>query len=127
MSYHLTIVDEPSYVHATVTGTHSPENARRFLAEAHEACARRNCTAVLLEMNLSGPSLSTSSIFEVVAERIPSALIFERIAYVDASSERDPLQKKFAETVAVNRGLGVRSFRNVADAKRWLRESAIED
>ena len=127
MPYHLTIEENPSYLHAKVTGTHNAENARRFLVEVHEACVRGNYSAVLLEMNLSGPSLSTVSIFDVISERSPDALKLKRIAYVDAGSERDPRQARFAETVARNRGVRVRLFRNVDDAERWILGSASED
>src|SRR6266481_1317272 len=99
MPYHLTIVEKPSYLHAKVTGTHSVENIRRFLAEVHEASVRLSRSAVLLEMNFSGPSLAAARIFDIVTERSPPALKFERIAYVDTSSERDPEKMRFAETV----------------------------
>lgn len=120
MTYHLTIEEKPSYLHARVTGTHNAENLRRFLVEVHEECARRNCTAVLLEMNLSGPSLDTGSIFDVVSERSAAGMMFKRIAYVDTSPERDLRKMEFAETVAVNRGVRVRLFHSVADAERWM-------
>jgi hypothetical protein len=127
MSYHFTIGEKPSYLHAKVTGTRTAENARRFLVEAHAACVRRNFSALLLEMNLSGPSLNPSSIFDVISERSPDGLKFEKIAYIDAGSEGDPQQAKFAETVAVNRGVMVRLFRNLDDAECWTRGSAQED
>ncbi len=120
MTYQLTIEEKPSYLHAKVTGTHNAENIRRFLEEVHEECARRHCTAVLLEMNLAGPSLDTASIFDVVSERSAQGMMFKRMAYVDASAERDPRKMEFAETVAVNRGVKVRLFHSVADAERWM-------
>jgi hypothetical protein len=126
MPYHLTIEEKPSYLHAKVTGTRSAENARRFLVEAHEACVRGKYSAVLLEMDFSGPSLNTVSIFDVISERSPDALMFERIAYVDAGAEGDPQQARFAETVARNRGVRVRLFRSVADAERWMLDPASE-
>ena len=120
MSYHLTIEERPTYLHAKVTGDHNARNALRFLEEVYEACVKSNCSAVLLEMNLSGPSLGSANIFGVISQRTPFALKLRRIAYVDASSERSPEQMKFAETVAVNRGVNVRLFRNLADAERWI-------
>jgi len=125
MPYHLTIEEKPSYLYAKVTGTHTPENARRFLVEAHEACVKRNYSTLLLEMSLTGPSLGATSIFNVISERSPDALKFRCIAYVD-TSDRDPKEMKFAETVARNRGVNVRLFRNLADAELWIRGSAIE-
>jgi hypothetical protein len=117
--YHLTIEEHPTYLHATVAGTHSPENALRFLKEAHEACVKSGKTAVLLEMNLVGPSLDATSIFRVISERSGEAVKLRKIAYVDASS-RDPEKMRFAETVAVNRGVNVRLFQDLAEAKEWM-------
>jgi stage II sporulation SpoAA-like protein len=119
MPYHLTIQEHPAYLHATVTGTHSPENAMRFLKEVHEACMTAGKTAALLEMNLAGPSLDATSIFRVISERSGEASKLKKIAYVDASS-RDPEKMRFAETVAVNRGVNVRLFQDLAKAKEWM-------
>ncbi len=126
MPYHLNLEELPTYLHATVTGTHTPENALRFLKEAREACAERGYTAVLLEINLSGPSLDSTSIFRVIAQRSTDAAGLRKIAYVDASS-RDPEKKKFAETVAINRGLNVRLFQDLAEAKEWMAQSLSAD
>lgn len=119
MAYHLTIEELPSYLHATLSGTHSAENALRFLEDAYEACVKRGHSAVLLEMNLSGPSLDLASIFGVIMQRSTDAVKLRKIAYVDAS-ERDPDRMKFAETVAINRGVNVRLFRDLDSAKQWI-------
>lgn len=122
MSYQLTLVEKPSYLHATASGDHTPQNAARFLREAHEACVQREKQALLLEMNFSGPSLDPSGIFGVVGEAAsrPGAKL-RKIAYVDTSA-RDPEKMKFAETIALNRGVNVRLFRDVEEAKRWMAE-----
>jgi hypothetical protein len=120
MSYVLSIEERPSYLHAKVSGRRSAENARRFLLEVHEAWTRRNCTALLLEMNLSGPSLSVLTIYNLIAERAPHAFGLRRIAYVEVGPGHDPAQARFAETVARNRGVNVRLFPTVEDAAVWL-------
>lgn len=122
MSYELILEEQPSYLHAKVSGTHNAENARRFLVEVHEAWVQRNYSAVLLEMNLSGPSLGVLGIFNVISERAPHALGLKQIAYVDGCSEHDPEQARFAETVARNRGVNVRLFQTVGEAAGWLRD-----
>jgi hypothetical protein len=43
------------------------------------------------------------------------------IAFVDTSPEHDFAAMEFAETVAVNRGVNVRVFRNVRAARKWIR------
>ena len=120
MDYHLTITERGSYLHAAVSGPNTRENALRFLKEAYEACVARGKTSVLLEMALTGPSLDTSSIFAVIAERSGDGAKLRRIAYVDLSEARDDGKARFAETVAVNRGVNVRFFRDVAEAQKWL-------
>ena len=127
ISYVLTIEEWPSYLHAKASGTRSAENAQRFLLEVHEAWTRRNCKALLLEMNLSGPSLSVLAIYSLIAERAPHAFGLKRIAYVEAGSGHDPAQARFAETVARNRGVNVRLFPTVEAAAGWLRAAASEE
>ena len=126
MSYVLTIEERLSYLHAKVSGPRTAQNARRFLEDVHEAWVQRNHSAVLLEMNLAGPSLSILSVFNIISERAPHALGLKRIAYVDGGSEGDPEMPRFAETVARNRGVNVRLFRTLDNAEDWLRDSANE-
>jgi hypothetical protein len=121
MKYHLTLVPHPGYIHASVTGTHSAENAARFLREVREACAKLEVSAVLLEVKFSGPSLATGSIFGVIAQESVAGKALRKVAYVDPS-DRDPAKIRFAETVAINRGVNVRLFATAAEAARWLEE-----
>ncbi len=127
MSYHLTLEERPSYLHAKVSGTHNAQNARRFLVEVHEASVHGKFSAVLLEMNLSGPSLSIISIFSIISERAPYAVGLRQIAYVDTGSGHDWEQARFAETVARNRGVNVRHFQTVGEAEGWLGEWAAPE
>jgi stage II sporulation SpoAA-like protein len=120
MSYQLTIEEKPRYLHLTATGTHTAENARRFLFDAYEASLKRNSTAVLLELNFVGSSLPAGRIFDIVTEGSRRAAQLRRIAYVDRSSERDPTSMQFAATVAMNRGVNVQLFRDLESAERWL-------
>ena len=123
--YHLVIEEHPDYLHATATGAHNAANALRFLTETFDAIARSGHTSLLLEFNLTGKSLDSSSIFGVVAQRTAVAAKLRRIAYVDHSGHgRDPSKMKFAETVALNRGVNVRLFHELEDAQRWLSEQA---
>jgi hypothetical protein len=121
MPYRLTLEMHPRYLHACATGTHNAANVARMLHEVNDACVRQGITAVLLEMNFSGPSLATGSIFSLVSQGSAAAKSLRKIAYVD-SSRRDFEKKKFAETVAVNRGANVRLFPGVEEAARWLAE-----
>ena len=116
--YRFELAVHPTYVHATVYGAHTPENAMRFLREVYEACIANQKDSVLLDMRLEGPTMGTSSIFGVVQERSGEGRELRRIAYVD--SAREPEKTRFAETVARNRGVNVRLFASVEEAKKWL-------
>jgi len=116
--YRMEVALHETYLHATVYGAHTPENALRFLRDVHEACVANRKDSVLLDMRFDGPTMGTSSIFSVVQERSSMGRELRRIAYVDAA--RDPEKTKFAETVARNRGVNVRLFGSVEEAKQWL-------
>ena len=119
MSYTLAITQKPSYLHAVVTGENTVENVRRYLNDVQRACSARHCFRVLIEERLEGPRLGTMVVFQIVSEgssRVQTP--FEAIAYVDVNAEGDLM--KFAETVAVNRGLPVKVFSSVSEAEQWL-------
>ena len=119
MSYTLTIVPKPAYLHAIVTGTNTRETVTGYLAELRRECVARGCFRVLIEERLEGPRLGTMDVFDIASEgseRGRGAL--EAIAYVDVNAEGASM--KFAENVAVNRALPVAVFPTVADAERWL-------
>lgn len=119
MSYELRLTQEPAFLHAVVTGTNSKENVAAYLNEVRRECVARNCSRVLIEERLEGPRLDIMDVFEVAAEgsmRAPAQIT--AMAYVDVNAGGDLM--KFAETVAVNRGLSVRVFSSVSDAREWL-------
>ncbi|HEX4332799.1 MAG TPA: hypothetical protein VH040_11720 [Usitatibacter sp.] len=116
--YRMELAVHESFLQATVFGEHTPENAMRFLREVYEACLANRKDSVLLDMRLDGPTIGTANIFGVVQERSGEGRGLRRIAYVDAA--REPEKAKFAETVARNRGVNVRLFATVEDAKKWL-------
>jgi hypothetical protein len=123
MPYQLTIVEHPTYLHATATGSHSAQNVLRFLAEAYEECVKRGHASVLLEVNFTGPSLDVTSIYRVISQRVADATKLAKVAYVDTSG-RDAGRKEFAESVALNRGVNVRLFTGLEAAREWLGERA---
>jgi hypothetical protein len=124
MTYQLTIVEHPTYLHAIATGSHSAQNVLRFLTEAYEACVKRGHASLLLEVNFTGPSLDVTSIFRVISQRVADAAKLASIAYVDTSSGRDAGRKVFAENVALNRGANVRLFTGLEAAREWLGDRA---
>lgn len=119
MSYKLTIIQKPTYLHVMVTGLNTRENVAGYLKELQRECTNRGCRRVLIEERLEGRRLNTVDVFQVAAEGSNHALgCFEAIAYVDMNAEGDLM--KFAETVAVNRFLPVEVFSSISDAEKWL-------
>ncbi|HSC93944.1 MAG TPA: hypothetical protein VLC73_03165 [Burkholderiales bacterium] len=121
MTYKLAIKQEPSYLHVVVTGLNSWENVQSYLAEIMRECMARRTYRVLIEERLEGPRLATMDVYQIAAEGADRAKgLFEAIAYVDVNARGD--QMKFAETVAVNRGLPVTVFASVEEARTWLQK-----
>ncbi len=119
MTYKLTIDAKPAYLHAIVTGRNSKENVVRYLEELLHECTTRRYLRVLIEERLEGPRLRTLDVFEIASEGSGKTRgTLESVAYVDVYAEGDLM--KFAEDVAVNRGLRVTVFATVADAENWL-------
>jgi len=76
---------------------------------------------VLVEERLEGARLGTSDVFAIVMDESSRAVeVFQAIAYVDVNAGGDMM--KFAENVALNRGVPVRLFGTVAEAEKWLED-----
>jgi hypothetical protein len=121
MSYTLDVEPRSSYLYITVTGENSLDTVSRYLSEIHDWCLQQNCPNVLLVENLSGPGLRTSSIYELISGKsAQSARVVGRMAYVDINPAHDLGEMKFAENVAVNRGIPVRVFATVQEAEASL-------
>src|SRR5258705_2848523 len=67
MSYSLAIIEQPGYLHFTVTGQNSRAAVRGYLGEIRAACAARQCRTILIEENLSGPGLAVGEIFQLAS------------------------------------------------------------
>jgi hypothetical protein len=121
MSYELTILPKPGYLHAIVTGVLSRENVAHYLADLRRECAARQCFRVLIEERLDGPRLGIMDVFRIISEESKHAVgVMEAVAYVDMNDTGDS-EMEFAETVAVNRSVPARVFSSLADAERWIR------
>ena len=126
MAHELTITEHPGYLHFRVTGENTPQTVQAYLAELYAQCQERGCTAILMEEDLSGPGLPIVEIYRIVESGgARSRSLLRWIAYVDVRQQERPGNTRFAETVALNRGLNLRSFATVAEAVEWLREAAI--
>jgi hypothetical protein len=119
MTYQLTIIQKPTYLHAIVTGQNSRKNALGYLGEIRRECIARKCFRVLAEERLEGPRLGMMDVFQIVEQESSQVVgLYKAFAYVDVNAEGDLMQ--FAETVGVNRGVALAVFSTVAEAERWL-------
>ena len=126
MAYQLTVTQEPGYLHAIVTGTNDAETVARYLEELRRECIARQCFRLLIEERLEGPRLGTFPIYKVASEGSERARgLLRAIAYVDVHAAGQLM--RFAETVAVNRGLPVVVFASVEQARQWLLQSVAAD
>jgi hypothetical protein len=126
VTYELTIEQKPTYLHAVVTGQNSRENVARYLEEVLRECIACSCLRVLIEERLEGPRLQTIDVFGIASEGPKKAHgMLKAIAYVDVNAEGNLM--RFAQTVAVNRGLPVAVFPTVADAEKWLLSQDLRD
>ena len=119
VSYELTIIEKPTYLHFVVTGENSRDTVAHYMEEVMRLCAERNFPRALVEERLQGPRLSTIDVFclsAAMSMRYIGAL--KSLAYVDVYAVGDTM--KFAENVAVNRGFPARVFSTVAAAEKWL-------
>jgi hypothetical protein len=121
MSYSLMRKTENGYLHFTVTGENSPETVAGYMAEIRAEYARSGLPGILIEESLSGPGLGIADIFSLVARGASESWPGLRaMAFVDGNPEHDPSRMRFAENVAVNRGVNIRVFADVAGARTWL-------
>jgi hypothetical protein len=122
MAYDMEVVHEDDYLHIRVTGDNTPEDVIGYLDQIRQACVDHGCPKVLIEENLTGPPFGTVDVYDVVdtASRGVAPAI-QHIAFVDTNPAHDFAQMKFAETVAVNRGVNIKVFRDIASAKAWIR------
>lgn len=119
MAFELKVEPKHDYLHAVVTGDNSREDVFGYLRELLHACQQRHVTRLLIEERLTGPRLGPVDVFDIAAQgsnEVAGSLT--TIAYVDVYAIGDTM--KFAENVAVNRGLPVRIFATVAEAEQWL-------
>ena len=119
-NYQVDIRRHGNYLHAVVTGPNTAETVVAYMGDIRQACDANDCHRVLIEEKLEGPRFDEMEIFSLITEGSSDALgFFEAIAYVDEQQDFEVV--KFAETVAVNRGIPIAVFSSVPDAENWLR------
>ena len=119
MSYQLTVIEKPTYLHAIVTGPNTVESVIGYLQELLRECQARQCFNVLIEEKLTGRRLETWDVYQIASEGTARTQgLFRTVAYVDVNAGGELM--RFAETVANNRGVPMTVFATVAEAEKWL-------
>ena len=122
MEYLLTWEQKRGYLHFRIVGNNTAENVRRWVTEGLELCITHKCHKVLVEENLTGPSLGVGETFWIIDEGCRKACdIITDMAYIDANPTHQKDMLEFSETVARNRGINMRVFSKVDDAVNWLK------
>jgi len=119
MAFDLKLEETTAYLHAVVTGDNTKDDVVGYLQALMHECRLRGTARVLIEERLTGPRLGPVDVFDIAAQGSNEAAgIMQAIAFVDVYAIGDTM--KFAEDVAVNRGLPIRMFDSVVDAEVWL-------
>jgi len=122
MAYDMKVIREDDYLHVVVTGDNTPADVVGYLDAIRKTCAEQDLCRVLIEENLTGPPFGTTEVYDVVsASSVGVAPNVRSIAFVDVNPEHNFASMEFAETVAVNRGVNVKVFRDVPSAREWIR------
>jgi hypothetical protein len=122
MAYDMEVIRGGDYLRVVVTGDNTPADVIGYLDQVRKACAEHGLSKVLIEENLTGPQLDTADVYDVISTAsVGVAPVVQFIAYVDVNPEHNFATMEFAETVAVNRGVNVRVFRDVPSAVEWIR------
>ena len=123
MSYTVTFVQKKDYLHARIIADSTPENVLNSLSEIQQTCLKYKYRKVLIEDGFIGPTISTFDIFAIIEKMSPTiSPEIQKIAYVDVEKKRDPESLRFAETVAVNRGVNIKYFIDIKQAEQWLED-----
>lgn len=121
MAHALKIQNLGSYLHVIVEGDTTAKDIADYLAEVREKCIEFHCPNVLIEENLAGPSIGFFAVYGIVTKVcLEAASVIRHVAYVDINPEHKKEINKFAETMAVNRGMNIRLFETIREAENWL-------
>jgi hypothetical protein len=119
--YHISIERKKEFFFCRITGENSVDNVINYLRDIHDAMEKQRGKKVLIEENLSEPSLNLINMYQIIhtAKRTVLALPY-RIAYVDINHQHNHTSLRFAETVALNRWIKMKLFTNINDAEERL-------
>jgi len=119
MKLELSMVD--GCLHCTYTGEFTVKDAKFTIDKVIEACLEHGTDSMLLDCRQMTGSLSIFDRFRVVDYGQKIKGMVSRCAIVGHLGIYLP--DKFIETVAVNRGINLKVFLDIAEAEEWMQQS----
>lgn len=118
MGTDLVVVDNPDYLHIEVTGVWSRETARQLLDDFAAMVLESGHVKVLADTREQVVESSVGLEYRL-AEYFASLFEGKNYRIANLVKEGDPFAA-FFETVAVNRGVDMRTFSGEQEAREWL-------
>ena len=125
MNYHLKTINKKNYLQIIFFGTWNRQNGKQIMNDIFSKVTETNNKKVLLDFRQSD-YMETSTLMDY-DEAITAAGFPNIIKYKFASLHRPEEVNRFLfwETVAVNRGIRIKFFKQEKDATEWLINNAI--
>lgn len=119
--YTIVFEDYPTYLYALVHGEqYDYDVIASFLREIATECRKRNFQSVLVEENISATA-SPEDISRAAADLAEFGFSDIHMAYLDRFSEQKEINE-FGQDIAVDHGVDVKLFGDMAAAHKWLSE-----
>ena len=126
MIVNIAMNEDEGYLHAAVRGEFSLEEAQQTFLAILQRVVQEGAHRVLFEgVDVTGEPTTIQRFYyakfaaaAVCVSPNEQASAAARFAYVLRPPVLDP--RRFGENVAVNRGMNVRAFEDLAAARRWL-------
>lgn len=117
--YTIVFEEYPTYLYALVHGEqYDYDVIASFLTEIADECRNRNFRSILVEENISATA-SPEDIARAAKDLPDFGFAGIRMAYLDRFSEQKELNE-FGEDIAVDHGVDVKLFSDMASADKWL-------
>ena len=117
--YTIVFEDYPTYLYALVHGEqYDYDVIAAFLTEIASECRKRKFQSVLVEENISATA-SPEDIARAAKDLPEFGFSGIRMAYLDRFSEQKEMNE-FGEDIAVDHGVDVKLFGDMAAADKWL-------
>ncbi len=126
MTNQIDVTFEGDYIRVLSDGEKSIDFARRLWSEVSALCKKHNCFKVLGVANTTLPLGIMDAYDHGELFRQLDISSQYRIAWIEQNAEAGD-SVRLVETVLYNRGVTVRLFSKVADAKRWLLRDEMPD